>query len=358
MNRGGAETLIMNLYRNIDRTRVQFDFLTSKKGDYDGEIKKLGGRIYRVPYVSEVGHTKYLRSLNDFFQSKNFQIIHSHMDKMSGIILDCAKNAGVPIRISHSHSTRSEGNLAVRIYKWYASLKINKSATHLFTCSRQSADWLYGQNANNAILLNNGIDPLTFRYSYKKRAQARKILEVKNDCKVFGHVGRFNTLKNHNYLIKLFKRINDMYPNSILVLIGVGPLQVGIKKLVKEMNLTEKVKFMNVREDIHLMLQGMDYFVFPSLFEGLPVTLIEAQAAGLPCLISDQITEEVDLGLGLLNRLPLNETDEWIRKLIELEGIEKSISSRLIDHERFVEKGYDIKVTAQKAQHTYLSLGM
>ncbi|MED0978665.1 glycosyltransferase family 1 protein [Bacillus paramycoides] len=351
MNRGGAETLIMNLYRNIDRSKVQFDFLTCKEGVFDEEIVKLGGKVHRIPYITNVGHRGYIKALDNFFTShQEYRIVHSHMDKMSGFVLRSAKKVGIPVRISHSHNTSSEGGIAAKIYKWYAGKSILTCATHLLACSNDAARWLFTDKADAARILKNGIDCDRFLFCPEIRKQVREELQIPQDAFVVGHVGRFAYQKNHAYLIDLFVQLTQLRANSILLLAGEGPLRVEIEKKVRDLNMENHIRFLGVRSDIERILQAFDVFVFPSIHEGLPVTLVEAQGAGLPCIISDTITKEVDLGMNLVERFPLTNKLAWIEKM---KNIETTNFSRDISAQLLLEKGYDIKHTAELTQDFY-----
>ncbi|MEK5302711.1 MULTISPECIES: glycosyltransferase family 1 protein [unclassified Bacillus (in: firmicutes)] len=351
MNRGGAETLIMNLYRNIDRSKVQFDFLTCKEGVFDEEIVKLGGEIHRIPYITNVGHRGYIKALDNFFTShQEYRIVHSHMDKMSGFVLRSAKKARVPVRIAHSHNTSSEGGATAKIYKWYAGKSIGTCATHLLACSNAAARWLFADKADTAKILKNGIDCDRFLFRPEIRKQVRKELQIEQEAFVIGHVGRFAYQKNHTYLIDLFAQLTQFRPNSILLLAGEGPLRLEMEKKVKDLNMENHIRFLGVRSDIERILQAFDVFVFPSIHEGLPVTLVEAQGVGLPCIISDAITKEVDLGMNLVEHFPLTDKLAWIEKMKRLET---SNCSRNISAQLLLEKGYDIKHTAELTQGFY-----
>nr|WP_207627745.1 MULTISPECIES: glycosyltransferase family 1 protein [Bacillaceae] len=354
MNRGGAETLIMNLYRNIDRSRVQFDFLTCKEGVFDTEIVKLGGNVYRIPYISDVGHFKYVKELNNFFTKNNhYKIVHSHMDKMTGLVLREAKKAGIPIRISHSHNTSSEGGLASKVYKWYAGNFIIPNTTNFFACSNYAAEWLFKNKSHSTRILKNGIECDKFVFSQGVREEVRKELRLDKNVFILGHVGRFAHQKNHGFLIHTFAEYHKLNQDSVLVLVGTGPLRLVIEKQVMDLNLKDKVIFMGIRSDIQRLLQAFDVFVFPSLHEGLPVSLIEAQGSGLPCIISDNISREVDIGSNLVEFIPLSDKSLWIDKI-------KAISSA--DFRRrdltstIVKQGYDIRETAENIEHFYLSI--
>ncbi|MFB4168880.1 glycosyltransferase family 1 protein [Virgibacillus sp. JSM 102003] len=355
MNRGGAETLIMNLYRNIDRSKVQFDFLTCNEGVFDSEIISMGGKIHRIPYVTEVGHIGFNRALNQFLQQQQeYKIIHSHMDKMSGFVLRAAKKMNIPVRIAHSHNTESEGGFTSRTYKWYAGSKINAYATHYYACSHAAAKWLFKSKSGEAFVLKNGIETDKFKFSQHTRNTIRKELKLDKDTLALGHVGRMAPQKNQLQLVDIFAGLNKQIANSVLLIAGEGPLRKEIEAKINALNLNGKVKLLGVRDDVDALLQAIDIFVFPSIHEGLPVTLIEAQGAGLPCLIADTITKEADMGSGLVDFLPLADTASWIERVVSLD---KQIRPRIIDYHALSESGYDIKETAGQTQASYLALG-
>ncbi|KAB2439577.1 glycosyltransferase family 1 protein [Bacillus luti] len=349
MNRGGAETLLMNLYRNLDRSKIQFDFLTCKEGIFDEEIVELGGRVHRVPYITDVGHTRYMKALDKFFSSyQEYKIVHSHMDKMSGFVLRSAKKAGILIRIAHSHNTRSEGGLAAKAYKWYAGKSILTCATHLLACSNAAARWLFADQANTAEILKNGIECDKFVFAPEIRRQVKEELQIHQDTFVVGHVGRFAHQKNHSFLIDVFVQLLKYKPSSILLLAGDGPLRLELEKKIKNLRLQNSIKILGVRSDIERIMQVFDVFVFPSYHEGLPVTLIEAQGAGLPCIISDAITREVDLNTGLTNFQSINSfPGVWAREILK-------VNNRITNAKGLVKKGgYDIKESAIWIENFY-----
>jgi glycosyltransferase involved in cell wall biosynthesis len=353
MNRGGAETLIMDLYRNIDRSKVQFDFLTCKEGVFDSEIIELGGTVHRIPYVNEVGHFNFIKSLNHFFSTHHdYQIVHTHLNRMSGLIVRAAKKYGIRYCITHSHNTGGEGSFLAKWYKWYSGLYIPSNSDFTFACSEAAAKWLFGSKSNDAKLLNNGVEPETFIFSPDVRMMKRKELGI-NEQLVIGHVGRFTKQKNHKFLIEVFAEFVKRRPESILLLCGDGVLRKDIEKRVNELNIQEKVKFLGVRSDINQLLQAFDLFLFPSLHEGLPVTLIEAQAAGIPCLISDEITKEVDLGLDLMKFLKLTSIDLWVDELDKFKVEKRERNSLKL--KQISDRGYDIKNTACWLQDFYVS---
>ncbi|MBD2872047.1 glycosyltransferase family 1 protein [Paenibacillus arenilitoris] len=352
MNRGGAETLIMNLYRHIDRTKLQFDFLTCKPGVFDEEIERLGGRIHRIPHITDVGHRGYVRALRRFFaEHGDYPIVHAHMDRMSGLVLRAARGANIPVRIAHSHNTRSEGGLLARLYKRYAGAHIRYSATHRIACSDAAARWLFGGRAASARIMRNGIACERFAYSPEVRSALRSELGVREGTLAIGHVGRFVHQKNHAQLVELFGEVRRRRPDSVLLLAGDGPLRPAIEQRARELGLADNVRLLGVRSDIDRLMQAFDVFVFPSLHEGLPVTLVEAQGAGLPCVISDAVTPEVDMGIGLVRFFPLRELTRGVEHV--LEAAEQR--GRIIPPAALARKGYDIKQAAREAAAFYLS---
>ncbi|NOU70903.1 glycosyltransferase [Paenibacillus sp. LMG 31458] len=354
MNRGGAETLLMNLYRNIDRTKIQFDFLTCKEGAFDAEIIEMGGTIHRIPYVTDIGHTKYIQALDHFFTANPYyRIVHAHMDKMSGFVLRSAKKAGLPIRIAHSHNTSSEGGIAAKTYKWVAGTFITSCATHFLACSSRAAKWLFSSKQNKTMILKNGIESDKYAFSPEVREQVRQELNLSPESYVVGHVGRFAHQKNHSFLIDIFAELTPYHPNAVLVLVGVGKLRQDIEKKVRDLNLMNKVLFLGVRSDINRLLQAFDVFVFPSWHEGFGIAAIEAQAAGLHCILSNVIPKEVDMGLQLVDYLPLNNKKVWINKI---KNTIETDSSRLTFSNESKNKEYDIKYTAEWAEGFYLSV--
>lgn len=349
MNRGGAETLIMNLYRRIDRTRIQFDFLTCREGEFDDEIRALGGMVHRIPWVKDAGHFGYQRALDEFFtEHHRYPVVHAHMDRMSGWVLKAARRAGIPVRIAHSHNTRSEGGTAVRLYKWAAGRHILPNATDLAACSEAAAAWLFGRQAAAARLIRNAVDCSAFAFAPQVRQEMRAQLRLNPGQLAVFHAGRFNRQKNHTYLIDLFAQLTFVRPDAVLFLAGAGPLRDEIERQADDAGLSERVRFLGVRSDIPQLMQAMDVMVFPSLHEGLPVTLIEAQSASLPCVVSDRVTAEADLGLGLMTRLPLEAPQShWLAAIEQAAaGCTAEEREHLDAAAKVRERGYDIDAAA------------
>lgn len=356
MNRAGLETFIMNIYRNIDRSKVQFDFLvrTPKKCDYDDEIYSLGGKIYYVPSRRR-GIIKSLKIIDEFFRNHNeYNIIHSHVSSLSDVtVLKMAKKYGVKCRIIHSHSTNQLGNPVHKFLHRYNQLFIKSYATDYFACSNSAAKWMYPSNLYNKKefkIIKNGIEPEKYIYNEDIRNRKRIELGVK-DKFVVGHIGRFHPVKNHKFIVDIFHEIFKRERDSFLLLVGDGEMREEIEKKVEDLGLKNNVLFTGVRTDIPDLLQAMDVFLFPSIFEGLPVTLIEAQASGLKCFVSDNvITREVNVS-NLVQFISLkNSAQHWAEKILASRKYHR-IST--IDSIRIA--GYDIREIAKELQYWYES---
>lgn len=352
MNRGGLETMLMNYYRHIDRQEVQFDFLEHRdtKSDYDQEILSLGGKIYRLPKLNPFS-ISYHRKLNTFFhEHQEYRIVHVHQDCLSSIALKAAYQKHVPVRIAHSHNASQDKNLKY-IFKRYYMKKIPKYATHLFACSKEAGDWMF--LGKNYQIVRNAIDTKKFLFDEGKRWYVRKKLGIPDFKLVVGHVGRFNFSKNHDFLIDIFYEIQRINENSVLLLVGVGDLEQSIKEKVDKKGLSQKVMFLGKRSDVNDLMQAMDIFIFPSNYEGLPVTLVEAQAAGLPIIKSDHVSNQCKI-TPYIYTLSLNSSPyDWANKAIQI----VNHSSRGNTLKYLIESHYDIYSNAVWLKDFYLSEG-
>lgn len=349
MGRGGLETMIMNYYRNVDRTKVQFDFLVHRnfKADYDDEIEDMGGVIYRLPTLNPLSR-KYLKALKTFFQEhRQYSVVHSHLDCLSAIPLKVAKDSGVPVRIAHSHTSNQDKNLKYLIKRYYRR-KIPNVTTNLLACSDDAGKWMFGDNKYE--ILPNAIDANKYIYNELTRNEMRKEFDLNDDI-VVGHVGRFDFVKNHIFLIQVFNEIKKKLPKARLLLVGDGERRFYIEQEIEKLGLSNSVIFTGVRTDVDKILQVMDVFVFPSLYEGLPVTLIEAQAAGLPCIISDKVPIECKK-THLVKQVSLSEeADVWAKEAILALEI-----SRENTYSQIKISGFDIQENARGLQEFYLEL--
>ena len=329
MHRGGIETWLMHVLRNIDRDLFQIDFMAHsvESCEYDDEIRSLGSRIIVSPYSTHPNRN--LLSYPAFFKRMlqeygPYDVVHSHAGYVNGNTLRIAKQAGVPVRIAHSHNDLS--NIAAkqpwkrRLYwillKWW----IDRYATVGLACSRDAAADMFGSNWQSDRrwqILYCGLNLKPFQEQVDP-ARVRTELGIPQDAFVIGHIGRFEPAKNHQFLVEIAAEIAQKEPRMRLLLIGCGSLQGDIENQVAQLGLTDKVIFAGVRSDVpQLMLGAMDMFLFPSLYEGLGLVLIEAQAAGLPCIFSDIVPKEADVIKPLMQRLSLSQSaSEWAKAIL------------------------------------------
>lgn len=348
MGRGGLETMLMNYYRHIDHNKVQFDFLVHREfeADYDEEILSLGGKIYHVSRLIPWS-ISYREMLKKFFQQHpEYKIVHVHQDCLSSVALQCAKECGVPVRIAHSHNSSQDINFKYFIKRYYMK-QIPTYATDLFACSKMAGDWMFG--GHKYRILYNAIDLNKYVFSPIISSKVRHELNIGNDM-IIGHIGRFDPQKNHNLLIDIFVECLKLNSNVKLLLVGDGNDRKKIQDKVDHLGIHDKVIFTGVRNDVPELLQAMNVFVFPSLYEGLPVTLIEAQAAGLPCVISNRISDECEITNGLIIFKGVNESpDEWAKCILE------KMSHPKCDHIKEIQSaGYDIVSAASWLEEFYL----
>ncbi|MBI6056662.1 glycosyltransferase [Clostridium perfringens] len=322
MNRGGAETLLMNLYRNINRDKFEFNFIShsKEKSDYDDEIIKLGGKIIYIDKPSIKDLKKFSRDFNNVIKKYGpYDVIHTHVQLFNGFVLKEAAKNNIKIRVSHAHlnGDYSKSSFFRKIYEVYSKYLINKNSTYKISCSYPSGEYLY--NGDDFLLLNNAVDVKQFEFDNKCDA-LKKELKISSSEKIITHIGTFKEAKNHDFIVDVFKRINEKDKSYKLILVGRGQLEDKIKQKVIDNGLDEYVHFLGVREDIPLILQSTDVFFMPSILEGLPVVLVEAQAAGVKCVISDQIPNQCDMGLGLVKSLSLEKDsiEEWAEEVMNI----------------------------------------
>jgi glycosyltransferase involved in cell wall biosynthesis len=352
MNRGGLETMLMNYYRQMDRSKIQFDFMVhrSEEGHYDKEIIKLGGKIYQMPQIKPGNYRLYFKHLDEFFTNhKEYKVVHSHINENSSFVLRAAKKVGVPCRIAHSHL--SDLGIDIKLpFRLYARSIMKDNPNKFFACSKNAGKWLFGKKIGNAKelkVLNNAVNTSEFKFNKTIRKKIRNELGIQEEL-VLGHIGRFNRQKNHDFLIDIFYEVLQENKNAKLILVGDGHLRSSIEKKIDHLDLGSNVKLLGVRTDISELMQAMDVFILPSLFEGLPVVLVEAQAAGLKCIVSDAITNESDL-TGRVEFVSLNNTPEyWANQIL-------SSSFEHVDTTLEIQKnGYDANKMANWLSNFYL----
>ena len=350
---GGVEAVVMNYYRHIDRNKIQFDFICDSDSTdipYD-EIKKLGGRVILVPPYQQI--FKYIKELKKIFQENRYQIVHSHINTLSVFPLYAAKKSGIPVRIAHSHSTTNKREKKKNLMKQLLRVFSKVYATDYMCCSEHAGRWLFGDkeyDKGNVYLLNNAIDIEKFKYDEKLRRKKRKELEIDDDTLVIGHIGRFVEQKNHRFLIDIFNEIHQKNKNSILLLVGQGPLMKEIKDKVEKLNLSRCVKFLGQRNDVNQLYNAMDVFLFPSLYEGLGMVLIEAQVNGLPCLASSEVPQTAKI-TNIIDFIDLKEDRSiWVEKILNTHS-----SRRLDFFRRAVNSKYNIANEAVTLEKYYVN---
>lgn len=354
LNRGGAETMVMNFYKSMDLNEIQFDFIThdQEKMDYKDEIEKMGGKVYIFPKFKGYNIVTYRNTWKNFLKNHpEYKILHSHLRSYASIYFPIAKKYGLKT-IIHSHST-SNGSGFESIVKYLLQKPLAKQADYLFACSKEAGEWLYGSdriNNDNYYLVKNSIDVNKYRYNEKIREEYRDKLNIHKNT-VYGHVGRLSYPKNHKFLLKVFKDIVQNNEDAILLIIGDGELKDDIRSKIDELSLEDKVFMLGSRDDINCLLQALDFYLFPSLWEGLPVSVIEAQASGLQCLISDTITSEVRL-TPYIKYLPIDKgTNIWMKEAIYADKKRFPEAADLV-----IKSGYDISTTANWLTKFYRGL--
>lgn len=354
MNRGGAETMIMNLYRNIDRDKVQFDFVenSSEPAAFDEEIQVLGGKIYHCPHYNGRNHFSYVKWWNDFFREHlgEYSVVHGHLGSTAAIYLSIAKKYGAYV-IAHSHNTNAQKSIEQYIYNIF-SYPTRYIADHFFACSSDAAVDRFGKyvakDTNRCEVLRNAIDSSMFRFDPNVRLDIRNKLEINDNAVVIGNVARFAVQKNHVFLMEVFQIFHQKNPDAVLLLVGDGALRPQIEKFIDENKLRENVIIAGVQSDVWDYYQAMDIFVLPSLYEGLGIVVIEAQAAGLPCCVSDAVPSEASL-TSLVERRSLNEgAGAWADWIL---GRSHELRRDTTDEVRSA--GYDISDTSVWLENFY-----
>lgn len=353
LNRGGAETMLMNLYRQIDKDAINFDFVkhTEEECAYDNEIYSLGGKIYSIPRYKVYNHFQYKRAWNKFFQEhKEFDIIHCHVRSTASIILKIAKKYGL-ITIAHSHSI-SSGKGIKAIIKNILQYKIRHIADYFIGCSTKANEWLFGKkiaDSDKCIILKNGIDMEKFFFNKDIRRNIRNKLSLSNEDILLGHVGRFSPEKNHEFIVELFSELNKKNNNYKLLLIGDGPEKEKIINKYKTKKFMSDIILLDPVSNVCDYLQAMDVFLMPSKYEGLGMALIEAQISGLKCVVSNNVPTESKI-INSTVFLELNK-NKWIEKIenINIKRTENVLNA----HSR----QYDIKEVVKLLKQFYLKLG-
>lgn len=355
MNRGGAENALMNYYRNIDHDKVQFDFLLTEQNHclFEDEINQLGGKVYRVPLLSIKQPWKYCNAVKKFFKEHpEYHIVHSHTSSKSAVPLYLAKKAGIPVRIAHSHSTRSEKGLDGAIRDWLKK-PLRKVATHLFACGVEAGKWLYGDelvNDGTVQVWPNVIECRNFEFNPEKRKEIREKLGVDDSTTLLAMTARFTVVKNQQFAVRILNEMLAKGVDAKLMLVGDGDERPNVEKLAQDLGIADKVIFVGVVPDVYNYLQGADFFLLTSLFEGVPLSAIEAQISGLRSIASTGCPAETDV-TGQCSFLSLDEGPErWCDEIIS--HIDYPREGKMM---KVRQAGYDAEHSAVKLQDFYLA---
>ncbi|MBR6531384.1 MAG: glycosyltransferase family 1 protein [Clostridia bacterium] len=359
MNRGGAETMVMNYYRSIDRTRVQFDFMVHRqeRGAYDDEIEALGGRIYRMPPVQPGHFGEYKKAAARFFdEHKEYSVIHSHMSELGYFVFREAKARGIKCTVCHAHNAPHFRDETVveklkDVVRNYFKHRIRKYTDHKFICGVEAGEWLFGsESKKDFVMMNNAVDASRFAWSEERSKQLKEKFGLDGKF-VVCHVGRFNAQKNHSFLVEIFKNVYAANPDSCLLLVGAGDLEEKVRQQVNNAGLTDCVRFMGLRDDVNEIMIASDVFLFPSLYEGLPVTLVEAQSSGIKCVISDTIPADCRITQNIDVVSLQKPARQWAEKVLEYaDGYPRKNT-----FEEIAAAGFDIRENAKWLEEFYIN---
>lgn len=352
---GGIGSFVINYQSNFQPNIIKIDYLIfddELQGDFDKKVSKLGSTVYVLPALKNRRLFSIWREIEKFFKvhAEEYVAVHLHSVNIAFMILTAARKNGIKNLLAHSHATMYSDKKLNGIRNYFLCLNLNKQATMYLACSRAAGQFLFGKNnSSEIVILNNAIDCDKFKFSKLIRQEIREDLNLQEKY-VVGHVGRFNEQKNHKFLINIFEEIYKINNKAVLLLIGDGPLVPEIDRMIKEKHLESSIMKLGMRNDVAKLLQGMDVFVLPSLYEGLPVIGIEAQASGLPCVMSDKVTTEVSI----INVKFMSLKQDAYQWAVCINYMKNSI--RREDAAKIVsDAGYNIKIEALKLQKIYQS---
>lgn len=363
MNCGGAETMLMNIYRNMDMSGIHFDFLvhSQKKGYYDDEIVARGGQIYYIPSQGKIGIWRYLCCLRKFFKEYGSAVIvHSHLDWQGGIIALGAKAAGVKRIIVHSHASSWMMNekLKYRMVLWLQKFCIFCCATDFWACSQAAADFLFYEKflkKRHVQFIPNAINVERYMaITEADRSDVRNLIGASVSTLVIGHVGSISPVKNQSFLVDIAACLKSREVDFKMVFVGRGDshYEAELKQKIKDLRLEEYIVFLGHRDDIAKVMSAFDVFAFPSIFEGLGMVVIEAQASGLPCIISEGVPKQADMGLGLVVQAKHKDIGQWTSFIIDARN-SRCLDKKEIDN-CLSQRGYNIKESTNQVKDLYL----
>ena len=350
----GVASVVMNYLRHINMDHFVFDVVVHKNSEprLVREIESLGGNVYQLPDINLRGFLSYRRAFGALLNDKKYTFIHGHIANAAFLYMKEAKHKQVPHRIIHSHNAQGASSVLKRIRNKILQHNIPRWSNHFFACSDLAAEYLFGNRVDqrSVTIIPNAIDINRFRFNVSERILQRKALNIQEHTLCIGHIGRFDPQKNHTFLIRIFKEILNMHPDTCLVLAGGGTLETAIRQQADELGVIDHILFQGVVSNPAGLYQAFDVFLLPSLFEGWPVTGVEAQSMGLPCIFSDRITKTAKI-LDQTEFLPIDDPTLWAAETLRLAG-----ESNREDRSEYVkEKGYDISEQAKTLEALYLS---
>lgn len=349
-NYGGIESVVNNIYKKIDKKKIIFDFLIETNVDNQmlKKFEKNGSKIYKIDKLSKKNLFTYSEQIRNIFKENKYDIVHSHCYLKGYFVLKEAKKANVDMRIYHVHTSKEE-KMKHQIPSYVLRKFQLLYATHYFACSDKAAKFVFSKKSireGKVTYIENGIENDKFIYSQESRDKIRKELNLE-DKLVLGHVGRFVKAKNHKFIIETFNNVYKKNVNSRLLLVGTGPLEEEVKKYVKQLGIEEQVHFMGERSDINEILCGLDIFLLPSLYEGLPVVIVEAQYNGLRCLVSDKVTQQVAIS-DQISYITIDNVEEWEKNVLDnQQHVRESLVTLTTDK-------FNNNKVAKKLQNIYL----
>lgn len=353
MNRGGAEAMLMNYYRNIDREQVQFDFLLTEQNhcQYEDEIEAMGGKVYRVPLLTFSNPWPYIRGVKKFLKSHpEYKIVHSHTSSKSAVPLWVAKKCGVPVRVCHAHSSDS-GSGIEGIIRGALCIWLKRVATDFFACGEDASRCWYGDKITDSArskVVTNAVDTVLYGYDEALRDSIRTRYQICKDALVLGMVSRFHPVKNHLFALDVLKVLVESRQNVVLMLVGDGELRQEIQEKAKRLGVDSHLIMAGVVPDVYKYLQAMDVVLMPSFNEGLPVSMVEAQVSGLRCIVSTGVPKEVDV-TGNVTFLPL-ELDSWDESIRSMQPGWRDPEAK----NKVARAGYDIQEAAKELEKWYI----
>lgn len=349
LNMGGAESRMMDIYRNLDRNVCEFEFLTMQTDHqyYENEITELGGKIIKIDSPRKSGVIKHIPTLYKIMKSGKYDAVHAHTSYHCGLVALVAFFARIPVRISHARTTGSKQKSKLKgLFLFFGRSLVNLFSTHKFAISNDAGKFLFGKSKFEVV--PNAIDTDKYLHiSSNEILQLKSELGISDKKRVIGQIGRFDPMKNHEFTLKWFAQYLTIKPDTVLIFVGDGPMRQDMEELTNELDIKDNVIFTGVRGDVSKLIHIFDVLIFPSLFEGLGGVVLEAQAAGVPAVVSTGVPSETDLGLDMVERCSLDATfNVWNNSIIN--GLAKEIPSIKEIIEAFNDKGYSIKAVTEK----------